>query len=513
MSKVKFGPFCLDFERRELLRLGVAVPLGGRAIDVLCALVTAKGDVVPKGELLEVVWPRLTVEENNLQVQISAVRKALENGEHGQSYVITVPGRGYRFIGIEASSDPPVLDRGARKDEEPPDKPSIAVLPFANLSDDADQEYFADGISEDIITALTRYRWFFVTARNSSFVYKGRAADVKLIGRELGVRYVLEGSVRRSAHRARITAQLVEASTGNHIWAERYDREIAEVFAIQDEIAERVAGAIEPELLRRESERAAELPVANMRASDLVRRGTWYFHQLSEPTHLRARELFREAVKLDPQFQEAHVWLSRAAIGLFAYGWTDDPTAAKSEAIGAAKRAIQLDEKSAYAHFNLSIAHLFSGSLEQAARFAERAVELSASFALGHLSLGMARLYAGRASQAVGPLERGLQLNPYDPQNSHWFRILALAFHFLDQDDRALEAALKAVNVRPSWPLTLETLAVCYASLNQMPEARDCMEQMRQLEPPKGDPIFPLKDHNPAWAENIAAMLRRIGSP
>jgi len=510
MSQVRFGPFCLDLERRELLRNDANVPLGNRAVDVLCVLVAANGSLVTKAELMDLVWPGLTIEENNLQVQISSVRKALEAGDPGQNYVLTVPGRGYRFIG-HASVDGSGLYPHLQRDGKPPDKPSIAVLPFANLSDEAGQDHFADGISEDIITALARYRWFFVIARNSSFAYKQQATDVKQIGRELGARYVLEGSVRRSADRARITAQLVDASTGNHIWAERYDREIAAAFTIQDEIAQRVAGAIEPELLRRESERAAELPINKMRASDLVRRGTWYFHQLSEPTHVRARELFREAVRLDPQFQEAQVWLSRAAIGLVAYGWTDDPVSARQEAIDAAKRAIHLDEKNAYALFNLSIAHIYSGSFRQAIRFAERAIELSPSFALGHLALGMGRLYAGQAAEAIGPLEHGLRLDPYDPQNSHWFRLLALAFHFAGKPDRALDAALKAADVRPSWPLTLETLAVCYLALGQREDACEYVKQLRNLEIPKGDPIFPLRDHNPEWAQSMDRMLCKAG--
>jgi tetratricopeptide (TPR) repeat protein len=178
----------------------------------------------------------------------------------------------------------------------------------------------------------------------------------------------------------------------------------------------------------------------------------------------------------------------------------------------AAGKAIQLDAKSAYAHFNLSIAHVFSGQFQQAIRFAERAVELSAGFALGHLALGTSRLYAGQAHEAIGPLQHGLRLNPDDPQNSHWFRVMALAFHFAGQADQALEAALKAVNVRPAWPLTLETLAVCYAALGRLKEARECVEQLRRLEPPKGDPISPLKEHNPEWAADMAAMLRKAAA-
>lgn len=509
MRMLRFGPFCLDLERRQLLRNETVVPLGNRAIDILCALVSAQGALVTKDELIERAWPGTTVEESNLTVQISSLRKALGDGISGQTYVVTVPGRGYRFIGLgvaSSSSEP-----RERKDAAVADKPSIAVLPFANMSGDAAQEYFADGISEDIITALARHRWFSVIARNSSFVYKGRATDVKQVARELGVRYVLEGSVRRSAHRARITAQLVEATTGSHIWAERYDRELAEVFAIQDEIAERVAGAIEPELLRRESERTPERPAGSVRASDLVRRGVWYFHQLTAPTHLRALELFREATKLDPQSPEAHVWVGRAAIGISYYGWSDDVPALLREADDAATRAMQLDEKNPYPYFCLAIVHTFSGSGDQAIRFANKAIERNPSFALGHLGLGMALIYSGKAAEAIAPFERGLRLDPFDAQNSHWFRLLALAFHFSSKPDEALQAALRAVDLRPAWPLTLETLAVCYAALDRSEEAHDCAEQLRRLGRPKGDPINPLRRRNPQWAENIDTMLRKAG--
>jgi len=198
---IRFGRFRFDLDRRQLFRGEVAMRLGSRAVDVLYALVAAKGDVVSKEELLARVWPGLVVEENNLQVQVSLLRKALETS--GESHLVTVPGRGYRLIGLDDGRQGLAL----------PDKPSIAVLPFQNMSDEPGQDYFADGVVEDIITALCRIRWLFVIARNSSFTYKGRAVDVKQIGRELGVRYVLEGSVRKAAQRVRITAQLIDSTS------------------------------------------------------------------------------------------------------------------------------------------------------------------------------------------------------------------------------------------------------------------------------------------------------------
>jgi adenylate cyclase len=393
-----------------------------------------------------------------------------------------------------------------------PAKPSIAVLPFVNLSGDVEQEYFADGITEDIITALANYRWFFVIARNSSFSYKGKAIDVKTIARELGVRYVLEGSVRRSGNRLRITTLLIDATGGDHLWAERFDRDLADIFAIQDEITARAAGAIEPELLRAEGGRATAPAAKNLSAWDLVRQGTWHFHQLTEAGHLRSRELFRQAVGLDPNLSEAWTWLSRSGTSIVAYGWCEDEADEMSESMNAALKAVQLDEKDPYAQYAASMAHIFSHAMDPAIRFGEKTIELSPSFALGYLALGMSRLYAGRAAEAIEPLQRALRLNPFDPQNFHWFRILALAHYFSGNKEAALQSALRALNIRPHWPFTLETVTMCYGALGCATEAYKSLVQMRQAIGPRRDPVAPMKVLNPDWADHIGEMLRNAGS-
>ena len=311
-GEVRFGPFRLNLDRHELSRDGSAVRLGSRALDILCELVAAEGRLVTKDDLMARVWAGAVVEENAIQVHVSALRKVLDEGGDGPSLLATVAGRGYRFVGSVQKTSAGRAERGA----EPVDmalsgKPSIAVLPFTNLSGDRDQEYFADGITEDIITDLSRSRWFLVIARNSSFAFKGKALGARLISSELGVRYVLEGSVRKSGDRVRITAQLADAADGTHLWADRYESQLSDVFAVQDEITQRVAGAIEPELLKTEGLRATRRRSEQLDAWDLVRQGTWQFHQLTQPTHGLARELFRKAVALDPQLPEAHMWLGR----------------------------------------------------------------------------------------------------------------------------------------------------------------------------------------------------------
>jgi adenylate cyclase len=392
-----------------------------------------------------------------------------------------------------------------------PDKPSIAVLPFTNVSGDADQDYFADGISEDIITTLSRFRHLFVIARNSSFTYKARAVDLKQVGRELGVRYVLEGSVRKAGNRVRITAQLIDAISGHHVWAERYDRDLIDIFSLQDEITERVAGAIEPELLKIESGRAAMRSATSLSAWDLVRQGTWHFHQVTPIGHERARELFREAIKLDPKLPDSYIWLARVSAGIVAFGWSGHPQDDLREGLNAAHLAIQLDEKDPYSHYALAIISVFSDALDQAVRAAEEAVEISPSFALGYFVLGVGRLFSGNAIGAIDSFERAVRLNPYDPQNFVFIQLHALAYYFADQNDKALQAATRALKIRPTWLPTLETLAVCYARLDRMEEARACIIQMREIEKPKGDLLALLKKHNPQWTEIMATMLRKAG--
>ena len=311
----EFGPFRLDTRTRRLTRDGGPVSVGGRALDVLAVLASAAGETVGKDALLDRVWPGQTVEENNLQVQISALRKAL-----GEGWIVTVPGRGYRltvpYEGVgRPAGNPKMMSEGPAL----PDRPSIAVLAFTNMSRDADQEYFSDGIADDIITDLSRNRSLFVIARTSSFTYKGRSVDVKIIGRELGVRYVVEGSVRRAGDRIRITAQLIDAITGNHLWAERYDRGISDIFAVQDEITERVVSAIEPELYAAENMRSQSKPPGSLDAWECVIRALSCFGRGTLDENGEAEALCRRAVTIAPGYGRAHSLLSWTLLRRSAY--------------------------------------------------------------------------------------------------------------------------------------------------------------------------------------------------
>jgi TolB-like protein len=510
-GNVFFGPFRLHLDRRQLSREDAPDKLGSRAIEILCALVAARGEVVTKDELLARVWQGVVVEENAIQVHVSALRKALDQADAGSgSWVMTVPGRGYRFSGrIEKAPESPPRENDRAGSFL--DKPSIAVMPFSNLSGDADQEYFADGISEDIITALSRSRWFFVIARNSTFAFKGKSADARHVAHELGVQYVLEGSVRKSGQRVRIATQLIDASLARQVWAERFDFELSDVFTVQDEITERVAGAIEPELLKSEGVRALARGAQNLNAWDLVRQGTWQFHHITKSTHMRARELFQSAIGLDPRLPEAHMWLGRVTESIVGYGWSDDAPADLREAVRSSLKGIELDEKDPYGHYALSMSYLFSGALEEAIQASERALELSPTFALAHLGVGMARFYAGDAARAIDPLARGLRLNPFDPQNFHWFRSLALAYCFSGKPADGLPFAMKAAQVRPVWRPALEAVIVCQVESDRLSDAIRSAERWRALDKPERDVLEQLKIRNPQWADRMASALVTAG--
>ena len=500
MTRLSFGNFVLDPQRGTLQRDGETLVIGNKGLILLKALLNSRGEAVGKKTLMDAAWPDTAVEESNLSVQIAALRKILGPAPDGGAWIATVPRGGYRFV--EEGGDSRSL--APRQSGPPLNRPSIMVLPLQNASGDPAQDYLADGITEDIITALTRFRWFSVMARNASLA--GRTA------RELGAHYLLDGSLRKSDQHMRISAQLSDVTTGSTIWAERYDLELTEVFAIQDEIAERVAGAIEPELLKSEGAQAAARHTGNMTAWDLVRQGTWHFHQIVRPGHERARELFRKACELDPGLPEAHIWLARANAGIIAYGWSEDCDADTREGVAAALTAIGLDERNPYAHYGLAIVSTFAGQLDQAIRAAQKAIEVVPTFALGHYVLGMAWLFNGDPVAAIKALEYGVKLSPYDPHMFVWFNMLAVAQLLAGQPAKARDSSLRALDIRPGWPRTFEILACCNAALGNMDEARKWSRQFLLIGIETGDILAPLRHRNPHFADQLGRWLALAGT-
>jgi TolB-like protein len=312
----------------------VPIAIGSRALEVLYTLVERSGDLVLRDEILEAAWPGTVVEGSNLPVQIAALRRVLDQDRAERSCILTVPGRGYRFV-------TPVMRASAEAALPLPDKPSIAVLPFANLSGDPDQEYFADGMVEEIITALSRIRGLFVIARNSSFTYKGRTVDVKQVGRELGVRYVLEGSVRKAASRVRITAQLIDASTGSHLWADRFEGALTEVFDLQDEVASGVAGIIEPALQAAEAARSARRPTAQQTAYDLYLRALALSLSYEKDQVTQSLDLLKQAIERDPHYGPALALAGHCHQRFAVMSWTADPERVRHTGVDFARQAIR----------------------------------------------------------------------------------------------------------------------------------------------------------------------------
>lgn len=353
-----------------------------------------------------------------------------------------------------------------------PSKPSIAVLPFVNMSGDPEQDYFADGLTEDIITALSLYRWFFVIARNSSFAYKGRAVDVKQIGHDLGVRYIVEGSVRRSGSRVRITGQLIEAETGIHLWAQRYDRELADIFAIQDEITQHVVAAIEPEILIGENRRALLRGTDNLDAYECHMRGTLLHNAQDSAAHFNeAIEWQRRAIALDPDFGRAHMMLARSLYARCYFGFSDDIDRDSTEMQAEAARAVVLEDHDPYCHYVMCLANFAAQRPDAAIAEAQQAIDLNPNFALAHMALGWARIYIGHFTEALEPLHTALRLSPHDPLTYLFFSRIALAHYHLGNYEEALHHAERALLLRRTY-FNLVVLIACLGQLGRIEEAR-----------------------------------------
>src|SRR5262245_26478668 len=351
------GPFRLDVDARMLFRGVEPVALGHRAISVLHILVQRPGIPVSKDALMQGAWAGLAVEENNLAVQIAALRRVFGEVPGGESWIETLPRRGYRFVGEVGIAEPGVgvstvpLAAGSFN-LALPSQPSIAVLPFDNMTNDPQQDYFADGMVEEITTALSRFRSLFVIARNSSFTYKGRPVDVKQVGRELGVRYVLQGSVRKAGNRLRITGQLIDASTGTHLWADRVDGSLEDVFDLQDRVATSVVGAIAPRMEKAEIERVRRKPTESLDSYDYYLRGMASYHSppfANRASTTEALRLFRRAIDLDAAFATAYAMAAYCYVMRKGSGHMADPVGESAEAARLAHRAIELGQDDAHA--------------------------------------------------------------------------------------------------------------------------------------------------------------------
>jgi adenylate cyclase len=371
----------------------------------------------------------------------------------------------------------------AREVKERPNKPSIAVLPFDNMSDDPDQEFFADGMSEDIITALSRMPWFFVIARNSTFTYKGRSTDVKQVAAELGVKYLLEGSVRRAANRLRVNAQLIDATTGNHVWAQRYDRELEDIFAVQDELTDAIVGAIAPEFLSSEARQAKQKAPSQLDAWECVMRGRAHLWKLGRDDAAQARELFERAISLVPSGEFGTSDLALVHFLEAYYRWSDSPAQSLQLMIEVAQRAVAIDGSDPWALTILSWAHIVSHHWEEVLPTIEKAIEVSPSFAPAIGIKGAELALLGEPEQSIEKISEAIRLSPRDGMMVFWLMGLFWAYHALKRYDDAVATAKQAIRLAPQNPTFRRQLASALAWLGRIEEAHSAVEDYLALEP------------------------------
>ena len=363
-------------------------------------------------------------------------------------------------------------------------RPSIAVLPFANMSGDPEQEYFADGISEDIITGLSKLRWFFVIARNSSFIYKGKAIDVKRVARELGVRYLLEGSVRKGGIRLRITAQLIDAETGNHIWADRYDGDLTDVFALQDAITEKVVAAIEPKLLQAEGIRSQSHSPEDLGAWEMVSQANSLFWRLTKAEGEAAIAILKQAVQRYPDYAPAHSMLAFMMLVSAYVGWTaGEQQSQVKQAAALATRAAELDDSDPWAYFALGYVAYTMRRTDKAIEEFQRAIDLNPNFAAAHSYLSLALALAGQSDQAITHAEQAIRMSPHDPQNAVCFTALAAAHYQAGRYGEAVNFGRKALQQRSGWAPGHRIFCASLAQAGQIDEARTELDQLKELHP------------------------------
>ncbi|CAN7372386.1 winged helix-turn-helix domain-containing protein [Mesorhizobium sp. LjNodule214] len=483
-----FEDFALDGDRRELRRGNDLIAVEPQVFDLLQYLIRHRERVVSKDDLIDAIWQGRIVSDATLASRINAARNALHDSGEEQRLIRTIPRRGLRFVGT-VREEAQTTETGAIASlEQPkpglgiPARPSIAVLPFVNLSGDPEQDYFADGMVEDIITGLSRIRWLFVIARNSSFTYKGRAVDVKQVGHELGVRYVLEGSVRKVGSRVRITNQLIDAEDGSHLWAERYDRDLTDVFALQDEITISVVAAIEPNLRRAEIERVRRKRPDSLDAYDLLLRALPDVYTFMPQGAAKGLPLLDQALAIEPTYALAHGFAAWAHQTLFVRGGMGAENREKS--IRHAHAAIEHGSGDAMAlalaGFTIGLVEHDRGLADEA--FAE-ALTLSASCAFVYVFGCVPVAYGGDAARAIDWCEQAMRLSPLDAMSCVPQGIIGFGNFLSGRHEQAITAGRRAVELNPGFSILHGWLAAPLARLGRLDEAKAAATRLLSLDP------------------------------
>jgi TolB-like protein len=469
-----FEDCALDMDCRELHRGSKPVALEPQVFDLLVHLIRHRDRVVSKDDLLTTIWQGRAVSDSALFNRINAARRAIGDSGAGQRLIKTLARKGLRFVGEVREETVEALPF--------PDRPSIAVLPFADPSGDSRDEYFADGISEDLVTGLSRIRWLFVIARNSAFVYKQRAVDVKQVSRELGVRYVLQGSVRRAGNRLRISAQLVDATTGGHLWAERYDRKLGDMFTVQDEITRSVAAAIEPRLLAAEGIRALARSPEHLGAWELVAQAQTHFWRMTRTDYQAAIRPLQQAVAAHPDYAPAHGRLGFCLVFAAHMGWigAEDSMLPGREH---ATRAIALDDCDPWGHIALAYWAMLERRTGESIAAFEQAVRLNPNSAAAHSHLSRGFAFAGRDREAIDHGNEAIRLSPLDPEMALFLGAIAVAHYTAGRYEEAARFTTEALRLRPGFHGGQRLRCASLAQTGQLKEARAFLATVRREQP------------------------------
>jgi TolB-like protein/Flp pilus assembly protein TadD len=487
-----FEEYAFDTDRRELYRGDGVVPLAPQVFDLLYYLICNRERVVSKEELGSNIWKGRVVSDAALTTRLRVARSAIGDSGEQQRLIKTLPRKGWRFVGVVGEAQG--LTAGAVAPGNPaepskpgltlPDMPSIAVLAFQNMSGDVEQEYFADGIVDDIITGLSRSKSLFVIARSSSFTYKGKAIDVKRVGRELGVRYVLEGSVRKAGDRVRITGQLIDAVTGNHIWADRYESKVEDMFDLQDRVTMSIIGAIAPQLQRAEIARAQRKRTESLQAYDYYLRALAGYYRFTREANIEAFELAGTANTLDPDFAASLALGAECLVQRWAFRWSSGGPEDVTEAWRLARRAIELDKDDpAVLALAGMVRGLFMGEVEEAATLLARATSLDPNLAVARIWNGWMQLLLGDGDAAIELFQIGLRTSPFDPRIFLAQNGMASAHFLAGRYEDGKSWAKIALQQSPDYLGAYRLLMSCHAMVGQVEEARQTWAVMRQMDP------------------------------